>query len=279
MDAGVAYFPTHDAVPPAELGRLVEERGHRRLLFAEQTHIPVSRDTPWGGTEGAPPRPRKYAHMYDPFVAIAQVLAVTSSLRVGTGICLVNQRDPIITAKEVASLDHLSGGRFDFGVGAGWNREEMAHHGVDPRTRMRRMREHVLAMKALWKQDEASFDGEFVSFAPSWSYPKPVQRPHPPILVGGNGPTVFDRVVEYGDAWMPNHARDVVDRIPRLHEQAGREVPVVVMSPPPKAKILESYAAAGVERVIFWLPSTRRAPIDEELDRIERAMADLNGTD
>ena len=146
MDAGIAYFPTYDAVSPAEIARLVEERGHRWLMYAEHTHIPSSRATPMGGREGAPPLPNKYTKTYDPFVAIAQSLAVTTSLRVGTGICLVNQRDPIITAKEVASLDHLSGGRFEFGIGAGWNREEMRNHGVDPRTRMRRLREHVLAM-------------------------------------------------------------------------------------------------------------------------------------
>lgn len=279
MDSGVAYFPTHDAVGPAEIARLVEQRGHRWLLYAEHTHIPASRDSPWGGHEGAPPLPRKYAHTYDPFVAIATSLAATSSLRVGTGICLVTQRDPIITAKEVASLDHLSGGRFEFGVGAGWNREEMANHGTDPRTRMRLMRERILAMKEIWTHHEASFHGEFVDFERIWCDPKPLQRPHPPILVGGNGPTVFDRVLEYGDAWMPNHDRDVVDRVGQLREQAGRRVPVVVMGPPAKAKVLESYARADVDRVLFWLPSTRLALVEEELDRVERAMAELNGTD
>src|SRR3954463_14477259 len=152
MDAGVAYFPTHDALGPAEVARLVEERGHRWLLWAEHTHIPAARETAWGGREDAPPLPRKYARTYDPFVASAYALAATQHLRVGTGIALVPQRDPIVTAKEVASLDHLSGGRFELGVGAGWNREEMANHGVDPRTRMRRMREHVLAMKEIWTQ-------------------------------------------------------------------------------------------------------------------------------
>ncbi|HEY8584229.1 MAG TPA: LLM class F420-dependent oxidoreductase [Capillimicrobium sp.] len=278
MDAGIAYFPTHDALGPAEVARLVEERGHRWLLYAEHTHIPAARETPWGGAEGAPPLPRKYAHTYDPFIAIATSLAATSSLRVGTGICLVTQRDPIITAKEVASLDHLSGGRFEFGVGAGWNREEMANHGTDPRTRMRLLRERVLAMKEIWAHPEASFHGEFVSFDRIWCDPKPLQRPHPPILVGGNGPTVYDRVIELGDAWMPNHARDVVDRIPELRERAGRDVPVVVMGPPPKAEVLESYAAAGARRVLFWLPSTRRAGIEAGLDEIERALGELYGT-
>jgi probable F420-dependent oxidoreductase len=277
MDAGVAYFPTHDGLGPAELARLVEERGHRWLMWAEHTHIPASRETPWGGNEGAPPLPAKYTRTYDPFVASAYALAATRALRVGTGIALIPQRDPIITAKEVASLDHLSGGRFDFGIGAGWNREEMANHGVDPRTRMRRMREHVLAMKAIWTQHEASFHGEFVDFDRIWSDPKPMQEPHPPILVGGSGPTVLDRVLEYGDGWMPNHGRGVVDRIAELRERAGdRDVPVVVMGPPADLAVLERYEEAGVDRVLFWLPSARRSVIEAELDRVEAVMAELH---
>jgi probable F420-dependent oxidoreductase len=279
MDAGVAYFPTDDAVRPDVLARMVEDRGHRWLMFAEHTHIPASRETPWGGREGAGPLPRKYTRLYDPFVAIAMALAATTSLRVGTGICLVTQRDPIITAKSVASLDHLSGGRFDFGVGAGWNREEMQNHGTVPRTRMRLMRERVLAMKEIWTQHEATFHGEFVNFDAIWCDPKPLQRPHPPILVGGNGPTVFDRVLEYGDAWMPNHRDDLTDRIRDLRERAGRSVPVIVMGPPASPAVLESCAEAAVDRVLFWVPSTRLALVEEALDRVERAMAELNGTE
>jgi probable F420-dependent oxidoreductase len=277
MDAGVAYFPTHDGLGPAELARLVEERGHRWLMWAEHTHIPASRETPWGGREGAPPLPRTYTRTYDPFVASAYALSATRGLRVGTGIALVAQRDPIITAKEVASLDHLSGGRFDFGIGAGWNREEMANHGTDPRTRMKRMREYVLAMKAIWTQHEASFHGDFVNFDRIWSDPKPLQKPHPPILVGGSGPTVLDRVLEYGDAWMPNHGSDVLERIAELRERAGdRDIPVVVMGPPPDPAVLERYEDAGVDRVLFWLPSGRRTVIEAELDRVEQVMAELH---
>jgi probable F420-dependent oxidoreductase len=279
MDAGIGYFPTHDAVGPAQIARLVEERGHRWLVYAEHTHIPASRESPWGGNEGAPPLPRKYASTYDPFVAIATSLAATTSLRVGTGICLVTQRDPIITAKEVASLDHLSGGRFDFGIGAGWNREEMANHGTDPRTRMRLMRERVLAMKEIWTSHEATFEGEFVRFERIWCDPKPLQRPHPPILVGGNGATVLDRVLEYGDVWMPNHGTHVLERIPELRERAGRQIPVVVMGAPADPAVLERYAEAGVQRVMFWLPSTRLGLVEEALHRVEQAMAELNGTD
>jgi probable F420-dependent oxidoreductase len=277
MDAGVAYFPTHDALGPGELAKLLEERGHRWLMLAEHTHIPASRDTPWGGREGAPELPRKYAHMYDPFVAAAYALAATSSLRVGTGIALITQRDPITTAKEVASLDQLSGGRFDFGIGAGWNREEMANHGTDPRTRMKLMGERVLAMKEIWANHEATYHGDFVSFSAIWSDPKPLQKPHPPIWIGGNGPTVHNRVLEYGDGWMPNHGKDIPDRIVQLRERAGRNVPVAVMGPP-DAKVLERYAELGVDRMMFWAPSARRSLVEKALDEFEAAMADVNGS-
>src|SRR5919202_6790244 len=251
MDAGVAYFPTYDAVGPAQIARLVEERGHRWLMYAEHTHIPASRESPWGGREGAPPLPRKYAHTYDLFVAMATSLAATSGLRVGSGICLVTERDPIVTAKEVASLDHLSGGRFDFGIGAGWNREEMANHGTDPRTRMRLLRERVEAMQAIWTQDEAAYHGDFVDFDPIWSWPKPLQRPWPPILVGGGGPTVFDRVLGYGDVWFAQHRTDPISRLGELRAragEAGRDIPVDVIGAPPDPAVLERHPQAGVRR-------------------------------
>ena len=176
MEFGIGYFPTHDAVGPGEVARLTEERGFESLFFAEHTHIPVSRDSEYPGGGALP---RKYIHTYDLFVALTAAAAATSRLRVGSGICLVVERDPITTAKEVASVDRLSGGRFEFGVGAGWNREEMANHGTDPRTRMRLLKERIEAMKAIWTQDEASYHGDFVSFDAIWSWPKPAQRPHP----------------------------------------------------------------------------------------------------
>src|SRR5690349_8837305 len=177
MDTGVAIFPTHDAIAPADVARLAEERAHESLFFPEHTHIPASRQSPWpGGRE----LPRKYAHTFDLFVAVTAAVAATTRLRVGSGICLVVERDPITTAKEVASVDYLSGGRFEFGVGAGWNREEMANHGTDPRQRMAVMRERVEAMKEIWTSDEASYAGEYVKFERIWSWPKPAQRPHPP---------------------------------------------------------------------------------------------------
>jgi probable F420-dependent oxidoreductase len=279
MDSGVGYFATEYGMDPAALAQLVEERGHRSLLFPEHTHIPASRESPYpGGGE----LPRKYSHTYDLFVTLAAAATATSSLRVGSGICLVIERDPIITAKEVASVDHLSGGRFEFGVGAGWNREEMANHGTDPRRRMAIMAERIKAMKAIWTEDEASFDGEHVSFERIWSWPKPAQRPHPPILVGGNGPTVLDRVLDFGDIWMPNHGGgDVIERIGELRrraDEAGRHIPVHVMGAPADAAVLERYQEAGVERVSFWIPSARDAVVEPFLDEIEAVMADVLGT-
>lgn len=278
MDTGIGYFATHDAAGPGEVARLVEEHGHNGIYFAEHTHIPASRETPYvGGGE----LPRKYAHTYDLFVAMTAAAAATSHLRIGSGICLVVERDPITTAKEVASLDHLSGGRVDFGVGAGWNREEMANHGTDPRTRMKLLAERVEAMQAIWTQEEASYHGRFVDFERIWSWPKPAQRPHPPVLVGGNGPTVLDRVMAFGDVWFPNWSRGrVLERIPELRaraEEAGRHVPVWIMSAPSDPSALERMQEAGVERVVHWVPSGGRSVIERDLERFETAVAQLNG--
>jgi probable F420-dependent oxidoreductase len=275
MDTGVAIFPTHDAIAPAEVARLAEERGHESLFFPEHTHIPASRTSAWPGGDELP---RRYAHTFDLFVAVTAAVTATSRLRVGSGICLLVERDPIITAKEVASVDYLSGGRFEFGVGAGWNREEMANHGTDPRHRMAILRERVEAMKAIWTSDEASYSGEHVAFERIWSWPKPAQRPHPPVLVGGNGPGVLDRVLAFGDAWFPNHARGgVLDRAAELRARAGRPVGLMVMGVPAEAKVLEEYAAAGFDRAVHWLPSAGRGPVERALDRYEAAIAELHG--
>ena len=275
MDTGVAIFPTHDAIAPPDLARLAEARGHESLFFPEHTHIPADRQSPWpGGRE----LPRKYAHTFDLFVAVTAAVTVTSRLRVGSGICLVIERDPITTAKEVASVDYLSGGRFEFGVGAGWNREEMANHGTDPRRRMDLLRERVEAMKAIWAQDEASYAGQYVTFDRIWSWPKPAQRPHPPVLVGGNGPGVLDRVLAFGDAWFPNHGRSgVLDRVTELRARAGRPVELMVMGVPADAKVLEEYAAAGFRRAVHWLPSAPRGPVERAMARFEAAVAEFRG--
>jgi probable F420-dependent oxidoreductase len=275
VDFGIGYFPTHDAVSPGDLARLVEERGHESLFFPEHTHIPASRETPYpAGGE----LPQKYFHTYDLFVALTAAAAATSRLRIGSGICLVIERDPITTAKEVASVDAISGGRMELGVGAGWNREEMRNHGTDPRVRMEVMRERVEAMKAIWTQDEASYHGKYVDFDRIWSWPKPAQRPHPPVLVGGNGPTVLDRVLSFGDAWLPNNTgEDLLARARELWARADRPIEVIVMGAPAKAAVLEELANAGVRRVVRWIPSATLGPVERALERWEDAIAELNG--
>src|ERR1051325_2224885 len=259
MKLGAAVFPTDETLAPQDVARLCEERGFESLWFPEHTHIPASRAPPCpaGGA-----LPSMYWRSLDPFVALTAAAMVTTELRLGTGICLVVERDPITTAKEVASIDHLSGGRVEFGVGAGWNREEMLNHGTDPRTRMKLLAERVEAMKAIWTEDEASYHGQFVDFERIWSWPKPAQRPHPPVLVGGNGAGVIDRAAAFGDVWFPNFARgNVLERIPEARE---RGIPVWVMGVPADAKALEQLAEAGVERAARWMPSAGRSRIEAE---------------
>lgn len=272
MKFGITMFPTDEAMRPDELAIAVEDRGFHSLWFPEHTHIPASRETPYpAGGE----LPREYTRTYDPFVGLSFAAGVTSRLLLGTGVCLVVERDPIVLAKEVASLDALSGGRFQFGVGAGWNREEMSNHGTVPETRLRLLRERIEAMKAIWTHDEATYHGEFVDFERVWSWPKPVQRPHPPIVVGGGGPTVLRRTVEYGDAWMPTgrnwDTADLGGRIAelrRLSEEAGRDpVPVYLYSASSKPEAVERYRELGVELLVFWAPP---APADVVLPQLDK---------
>ena len=274
MEFGVAMFPTHYSVRPGDVARLAEERGHESLFFPEHTHMPADHTAHPSGQ----PLPLRYAHTFDLFVAVTAAVAATARLRVGTGVCLVIQRDPIVTAKEVASVDVLSGGRFEFGVGAGWNRQEMANHGTDPRRRMVVLRERVEAMKAIWTADEASYSGEFVRFDRVWCWPKPAQRPHPPVIVGGEGPTVLDRVLAFGDAWMPNYAPSgIIERAAQLRARADRPISLQVMGIPADPKELEAYAAAGFDRVVHWLPSAGRGPVERALDGYESAIAEFTG--
>ena len=275
MKFGVAIFPTEDVQAPAELGRMAEERGFESLLFPEHTHIPAGRETPYPAGGELPP---EYSRTYDPFIALTAVAAATEHLRIGTSICLIVERDPIIPAKEVASLDRLSSGRFLFGVGAGWNVEEMRDHGTDASRRFKLMRERIEAIRAIWTQDEASYSGEFVNFERIWSWPKPLQQPHPPVLVGGNGPRVLDRVLAYGDEWIPNRVGgddEMIERIEELAaraERAGRSpIPVTVagmMRDPPR---IERFARAGVHRSLFWLPSSGRDEAEQAMDRYAAA--------
>jgi probable F420-dependent oxidoreductase len=270
MNFGVSMFPTRYSVGPAELARAVEERGFESLFFPEHTHIPTSRRSPWPGGADLP---NEYRETLDPFLALTAAAAVTERLLLGTGICLVVERDPIVTAKEVATLDLLSGGRFLFGVGGGWNREEMENHGTDPTRRFAVLRERVLAMKEIWTHDEAEFHGQYVDFDPLWQWPKPVRQPHPPVLVAGNGPRTFERVVEYGDGWIPIPGRGALplgEGTARLREMAaerGRDpVPVTVFGARPQAEVLDHYAAAGVDRVLFALPPVEAAEAFKRLD-------------
>ena len=266
---GLQMFPTDYSIQPVELAKAAEERGFESLFFPEHTHIPTSRKTPYPGMGDLP---KEYWHSHDPFVALAAAAAVTSRIKLATGICLIIERDPITTAKEVASLDMISGGRFIFGVGAGWNVEEMENHGTDSNTRWKLMRDRVLAMKAIWANDDAEHHGTFVDFDPIWSWPKPVQKPHPPILVGGYGPHTLNRVVEYGDGWLPLMPPPVLSQqIPelnRLAEKAGREpIPVTAYGVPGEKEVVEKYLEVGVERCVFWLPSE---PPEQTLPTLDR---------
>jgi probable F420-dependent oxidoreductase len=272
MEVGLAIFLTDYTIDPARLGRLVEEHGFESLLLTEHTHIPVSRETARPGGGELPP---EYSHCNDPFVALAMVAAATERLKLGTGICLVVQRDPIVTAKEVATLDNLSGGRVLFGVGAGWNVEEMRNHGTDPRRRFSIMRERVEAMKAIWTQDEAEYHGEHVNFDPIWCWPKPRQKPHPPVIVGGTGAKVLDRVLAYGDEWMPNRVEDpesLGERIAELErraEEAGRErIPVSVFGAKPDPRFVERLVAVGVDRCWFYIRPVEPAEVERQLDEL-----------
>jgi probable F420-dependent oxidoreductase len=276
VNFGVSYFPAHFALGPGPLARMLEERGQESLFFSEHTHIPASRETRWAGGDVLPP---KYWHSYDLFVALTAAAAATSRLRVGSGVCLVVERDPIITAKEVASIDHLSGGRLEFGVGAGWNLEEMRNHGTDPRTRMAVLQERVEAMKAIWTEEEASYSGEHVHFERIWSHPKPIQRPHPPILVGGEGPKVLDRVLAFGDAWIPIHrpSSRIYERVPELLARAERPIEIHVFGAPADPAELERLRELGVRRALFWLPSGPLSTVEPALERWEAAISQLMG--
>lgn len=274
MDFGVSYFPTDESIEPAELARMCEERGFESVFVTEHSHVPAKRETPHPAFPDE--LPREYIRIHDPFVALATMAASTERIRIGTAICLIVERDPIITAKEVASLDRLSGGRVIFGVGAGWLLEEMRNHGTDPSRRFGIMRERVEAMKAMWTEDEAEYHGKHVDFDPIWLYPKPVQDPHPPVLIGGNGPKVLDRVLAYGDGWFPNRIGAEEHNIPRIAELQGRAkemgrepVPVTLQIPPKDPDSLRRYEEAGVTRSVFMLRATdssERASVERKLD-------------
>ena len=272
MDIGAFIFATDYAIRIDELARELEARGFESLFVPEHTHIPASRKSPFpGGGE----LPREYSHTHDPFVSLSFAAAVTTTLKLGTGICLIPQRDPIVTAKAVASLDALSGGRFVLGMGGGWNVEEMEDHGAQYGTRFAMLRERVLAMKALWADEEAEFHGDFVDFDPCWAYPKPAQKPHPPLLLGGETDHTLRRVVDFCDGWFPRgrggfDAAAGIDRLRRIADEAGRdmaELSVSVFGAKPDPQAMEEYRQAGVSRAIVGLPSNGRDDILRRLDK------------
>lgn len=273
MHFGAAMFCTDYSMSPVELGRALEERGFESIWLPEHSHIPLSRQSPWpqGGD-----LPKKYYDVIDPFVGLATAAAATATLKLGTGVCLVVQRDPIQTAKEVATLDLLSGGRFLFGIGAGWNAEEMADHGTAFKTRHKLMRERIEGMKAIWTKSKPEYHGEMVDFPPMMTWPKPVQKPHPPVLVGGEFPYAARRAIAYGDAWLPHGSRPTYDLLEVLPEfrrmvaesdRAESGVPITVFGVDEDADRIARFRDAGAERVIASLPS---GPADEVLPILDR---------
>ena len=271
MDIGLCIFATDYAIRIDELARAAEDRGYESLFVPEHTHIPTSRRTPFpGGGE----LPREYSHTYDPFVSLMAAAAATRRLKVGTGICLIIERDTIVTAKEVASLDALSDGRFLFGIGGGWNAEEMENHGTVYRTRFARLREQVLAMKQIWTVDEAAFHGEHVNFDPIWAWPKPAQKPHPPIILGGAFPWAARRAVRYGDGWYPNassgNPEEYVPAFRKMAGEAGRDPKSLSLrlgGAPDDLDKLKRYRELGVDAVNVTLMSDKRDEILPILDR------------
>ncbi|MDN3354430.1 LLM class F420-dependent oxidoreductase [Actinomadura sp. DC4] len=255
------------------MAEALEERGFDSLLLHEHSHVPVKRETPFlmGGE-----LPRMYYRTLDPFVALTAAAAVTGDLLLGTGIALLVQRDVIHTAKAVATLDLVSGGRVIFGVGTGWSREEMRNHGTDPRTRGALLNEQLAAIKEIWTRDEAEFHGEYVDFDPIFCWPKPVQRPHPPLYIGGDGKAALKRVAAYGDGWMPHSAGDpsqVRPQLDQLAEVCG-DVPVIVASVPPRPELIAAYAEAGADRVALTLPTLPEAETLRTLDEITALVSD-----
>jgi probable F420-dependent oxidoreductase len=277
MHFGAYYFPTDYGIDVAELARALEERGFESLFVCEHTHIPVKHSPfPTGGE-----LPKRYKHTHDPFVALSFAAAATKKLKVGTGIALIPQRDPIVTAKQVASLDQLSGGRFTLAMGGGWNVPEMENHGARYETRFKLLRERVLAMKELWTKEEASFHGDFVNFDPVWIYPKPKQKPHPPLLLGGESDHTLKRVVEFCDGWFPRprggwEPKGARQRLNAAAAAAGRDpktLSITVFAAPPDAAKLAPYREAGIERGLFEVPDLTRDEILAVLDKNAKLIA------
>lgn len=277
MDVGVFIFDTDYSINISELAQEIEGRGYESLFVPEHTHIPTSRLSPFPGGGDLP---KQYSHTLDPFVSLSFAAAATKNLKIGTGICLLSQRDPIVTAKSIASLDLMSEGRFVLGLGGGWNVEEMEDHGVTYKTRFAMMKEHVLAMKSLWVDEESEFHGEYVDFDKNWAYPKPLQKPYPPILMGGETDYTLRRVVDYCDGWFPRGRGgfDAAESMQRLHNMAGESgrdistLSVSVFGAPPNQETIDSYNKAGINRALFALPSEGRDNIFKLLDSFQHLI-------
>jgi probable F420-dependent oxidoreductase len=278
MHFGLTIFPTDYSIQPADLAMEAEARGFETLWLPEHTHIPTSRKSPWpGGAE----LPKYYYDTYDPFLSLAAAAAVTKKIKLATGICLVVERDPIHTAKEVSTIDRLSGGRFIFGIGGGWNAEEMASHGTAFATRFKLMRERIEAMKTIWSQPKAKFSSEFVNFDEMMQWPKPVQKPHPPIVVGGGFPHAAKRAIAYGDGWIPIGGRsdplEVLAPFRQMAKDAGRDPASLsfdVFGAPREPDMLKRYRDGGVYRAVLMLPSKSR---DEVLPMLDRSVELMKG--
>jgi probable F420-dependent oxidoreductase len=279
MKFGIVMFATEYAVKITDLARMVEERDFESVILGEHSHVPCERRTPYpqGGLE----LPREFLHMQDPLVCLGAMAAVTERLLVGTGTCLITMRDPIHLAKEVATVDQLSGGRVLFGVGTGWNEEELRNHGTDVAALQQVFRERLEALKVLWTEREAEYHGQYVDFDPIWLWPKPVQKPWPPIYLGGHGPSIVKKVVRHADGWLAS-GRHIdgeqlaakIAELQRAASEAGRErIPVTMQQATPTPEALTAYAAMGVDRCILRVPTSTYADVSAALDRYVELVA------
>jgi probable F420-dependent oxidoreductase len=284
LKSGISMFFTDYSMGPGELGQALEARGYESLWAPEHSHIPLSRKTPFPGGGDLP---KKYYDCMDPFVTLTAAAMATKTLKVGTGICLIQQRDPIQTAKLVASIDQVTGGRFLFGVGNGWNQDEMEDHGTEFKTRHARARENIEAMKEIWTKSKAEYHGQYVNFDPMMTWPKPVQKPHPPVIVGGAFPYSARRAIRYGDGWIPQAARggytEIADMIPEFRKmcaEAGRDpatIAITVWFPRKDADLMKRYMDLGVERVVFNVESVAADQALPVIDEIAELMRKVNG--
>jgi probable F420-dependent oxidoreductase len=285
MHFGASMFLTDYSMTPAELAQAMEQRGFESVWAPEHSHIPASRRTPFPGGGDLP---KQYYDVMDPFVTLTAAAMATQSLKVGTGVCLVNQRDPIQTAKLVASIDQVAGGRFLFGIGIGWNAEEMEDHGTAFATRAKLVRERIEAMKEIWTKSNAEYHGEFVKFDPMMTWPKPVQKPHPPVIVGGAFPQAARRAVRYGEGWIPLAGRvgndgDVFSTVPKFRamlKEAGRSedsCPITLFGCNEDADLLKRYRDLGVLRACVSLPAAKSDQVLPTLDRWAGLIRQVNG--